>query len=597
MNRSFAGGTHEAFRSGTKRRLDIPRLSRDVFRHVTTNAKDSMAKRAGDFDISCSRGTVTATITLLTAFIGLLIERVCKCVVSQQKQDAVRQAVVDLHERIILGDFRNLRPGNRSVSVGLQHGGELKVSEDTGSDGSVLTITVDTDMATESFAIEGGTLEDLRAVLEQEIVWHRADHHLYLYALHRIPIERRNFLQGTDVDLREVDLRGMDMSGMDLTYPKLSEVDLSGAYLSSDRLGAMLDEARRQLAQPEPGGYVWARANGLSVLQILDAAERHEELRDRAKAVRQAYLNALPDSLRQFVTGTADVMYGNVLSYFPLLAKDSEVCILLTPDDFKNAMRAPWEPGGEFGNVCVAVNWSGKPDDLPLDGRGEFYPMFNQAHLAQFSVLRLKSISRLSGQLQEKLMRFLLPPKYVMEYVLGSASGTKQNWTTAKIQADLKRFVLPLVGHEVDDAVLPETFSGVRFSQDVLEQLFEEAEAVFGPMTKTEKAFFLRSHAASLTYASSSGLFGSGSNSPEGLRVLAVAMLNHAEDLDPDVKGFSKVDLADYKGRLLGKAKSYTCTAILSSDLNYALRNQMQKWDRFKMIYRAVVPAKWVSRS
>ncbi|MFM0515722.1 hypothetical protein, partial [Paraburkholderia sp. RL17-373-BIF-A] len=99
-------------------------------------------------------------------------------------------------------------------------------------------------------------------------------------------------------------------------------------------------------------------------------------------------------------------------------------------------------------------------------------------------------------------VRFLLPPEFVTGYMLGGASGTKQDWTTAKIQADLKRFVLPLVGHEVDDAVLPETFSEVRFSQDVLKQLFEEAEAVHGPMNRTERAFFLRSHAASLTYAS-----------------------------------------------------------------------------------------------
>ncbi|MFM0515638.1 hypothetical protein, partial [Paraburkholderia sp. RL17-373-BIF-A] len=91
-----------------------------------------------------------------------------------------------------------------------------------------------------------------------------------------------------------------------------------------------------------------------------------------------------------------------MLSYFPLLARDSEVCILLTPDDLKNAMRTPGEPGGEFGNVCVAVDWSRKPDNLPLDARGEFYPMFNQAHLAQFPVLHARSVSRLSRQSQEK---------------------------------------------------------------------------------------------------------------------------------------------------------------------------------------------------
>ncbi|MFM0515775.1 hypothetical protein, partial [Paraburkholderia sp. RL17-373-BIF-A] len=60
---------------------------------------------------------MTATITLLTAFIGLLIERVCKSISSHQKEDAVTQAVVDLHGRILDADFSVERPGNRSVSI------------------------------------------------------------------------------------------------------------------------------------------------------------------------------------------------------------------------------------------------------------------------------------------------------------------------------------------------------------------------------------------------------------------------------------------------------------------------------------------------
>ncbi|MFM0515755.1 hypothetical protein, partial [Paraburkholderia sp. RL17-373-BIF-A] len=66
-------------------------------------------------------------------------------------------------------------------------------------------------------------------------------------------------------------------------------------------------------------------------------------------------------------------------------------------------------------------------------------------------------------------------------------------------------------------------------------------------------------------------MFGRELDSPEGLRVLAVAMLNHAGDLDPGVKGFSKDDLADYRGRLLGKGDSFTCTAVLSGMLQSEL--------------------------
>ncbi|MFM0514966.1 pentapeptide repeat-containing protein, partial [Paraburkholderia sp. RL17-373-BIF-A] len=236
LNGSFAGGTHEAFRQGPDGK-NVPTFSREVFRRVTATAEESMAKQAGDFDISRSRGTVTATITLLTAFIGLLIERVCKSISSHQKEDAVTQAVVDLHEKILGENFAVQRAGNRSVSVGLKHGGELEVSEDTDGNGTVLTITVRTGATSESFAIEDGTIDDLRAVLEQEIVRHEADHYRYREAAVRIPPVRRNLLGGGKVDLSGVDLRGVDLS-----RANLSGANLSGATLhqTTFSLGALL---------------------------------------------------------------------------------------------------------------------------------------------------------------------------------------------------------------------------------------------------------------------------------------------------------------------------------------------------------------------
>ncbi|MFM0515674.1 hypothetical protein, partial [Paraburkholderia sp. RL17-373-BIF-A] len=134
------------------------------------------------------------------------------------------------------------------------------------------------------------------------------------------------------------------------------------------------------------------------------------------------------------------------LSYFPLLAREKEVCILLTRDDLKNAMRAAGEPGEEFGNVFVAADWSSRPDDVSEMARSRFYPVFAQTHLALFPVLHARSISRLSGHSLEKIVKSLLPSAYVEGYMLGGASGAKQDWTTPQTQADLKRFILPLVG-------------------------------------------------------------------------------------------------------------------------------------------------------
>ncbi|MFM0515032.1 hypothetical protein [Paraburkholderia sp. RL17-373-BIF-A] len=355
----------------------------------------------------------------------------------------------------------------------------------------------------------------------------------------------------------------------------------------------MLDHAQAQLGQPAPAGYAWARANSFSLLQILVAAEQHEKLRDKAKQVRKTYLDVLPENLIQFEKDNTDLMDAPELSYFPLLAREKEVCILMTDDDLKKAMRAPGEPGEEFGHVFVAADWSRKPDKVEQTARSEYYPLFNQAHLAQFPVLHSRSISRLSIHSLETIARSLLPQAYVQAYMLGAASGAKEDWTTPRIQAELKGFVLPLVGHAHDDYVSYDNFSEARFSEDLLKRLFAEAEAVHGSMNDAEKAFFLRSHAASLSYASSSRMFGRELDSPEGLRVLAVAMLNHADELDPGVEGFSKDNLADYRGRLLGKGNAFTCTAILSGMLQGKLKDQMKNDKRFETIYYAALPARW----
>ncbi|MFM0515603.1 pentapeptide repeat-containing protein, partial [Paraburkholderia sp. RL17-373-BIF-A] len=119
------------------------------------------------------------------------------------------------------------RPDNRAVSVALQHGGELKVSEDTDANGSVLTFTVEIGATSESFAVEGGTLEDLRAILEQEIAWHEADHHLYREAAKDIPQVRRSVLTGGTMGMRRMDLRRIDLS-----EANLRRANLSGAKLN-----------------------------------------------------------------------------------------------------------------------------------------------------------------------------------------------------------------------------------------------------------------------------------------------------------------------------------------------------------------------------
>ncbi|MFM0515591.1 hypothetical protein, partial [Paraburkholderia sp. RL17-373-BIF-A] len=161
--------------------------------------------------------------------------------------------------------------------------------------------------------------------------------------------------------------------------------------------------------KPQPQAYEWARANSFNLLQVVDAAGKQEGLQQRAAALRQAYLDALPDRVRGFVKDSSSLMGESDLAYFPLLARDSEVCILLEDKDVKNAMRAAGQPGEEFGNVFVTVDWSRRPDEMPATERATYYPLFSSKHLAQFPVLHAMSVARGSVHSVSSIMRQVLP--------------------------------------------------------------------------------------------------------------------------------------------------------------------------------------------
>ncbi|MFM0515676.1 pentapeptide repeat-containing protein, partial [Paraburkholderia sp. RL17-373-BIF-A] len=110
----------------------------------------------------------------------------------------------------------------------------LKVSENAGNNGAVLSITVGTGVTSESFAIEGGTIDALRAVLEQEIVRHETDHYRYREATERIPQAKRALLRGGNVE--GMNLSRMDLNGMNLSWANLSGAKLSGANLCGANL-------------------------------------------------------------------------------------------------------------------------------------------------------------------------------------------------------------------------------------------------------------------------------------------------------------------------------------------------------------------------
>ncbi len=103
-----------------------------------------------------------------------------------------------------------------------------------------------------------------------------------------------------------------------------------------------------------------------------------------------------------------------------------------------------------------------------------------------------------------------------------------------------------------------------------------------------KEAYFCRCWAATLAGLSSSGHFGSETDSPESVRHLALAFLNKAGQLDPE----SDAETVMKARELLIGAES-GCTDVVFHSLKTWLRATAEKNPALQDIYNAVVPSLW----
>ena len=103
--------------------------------------------------------------------------------------------------------------------------------------------------------------------------------------------------------------------------------------------------------------------------------------------------------------------------------------------------------------------------------------------------------------------------------------------------------------------------------------------------TDREKAEYLFSLSAVFTRYSSSAIFGTEEHSPLMLRYYAYALMEKAHTIYPTLLGQDK--FIDWKNRLLGTDKAFTCTAVLSNIMtDYAIKH-------YNDVLKTIQPPTW----
>lgn len=342
------------------------------------------------------------------------------------------------------------------------------------------------------------------------------------------------------------------------------------------------------------GALAWARACSFAILQILAVAENNaarlpeEEalaVRETLVAIRQDYHRLLPEPVKAIVQDFCESEGSPVTAYFPLLSPTSEVCLLMDNAHLDACMREEVTDADRQlqQEIAVIESWNATRSTVIDANR----------HLTTFEVLRALRLAQKGPLALKQAINTLLPETHRVNFWSATRGTPDKKWVNKDDQRALRRFILPLLGCAHDDDVAK--LSDVTLPTAIRDRLFEDSQLFQAgePSDGSEKAYYLRSLATAFAYGSSARSLGDEGNSPEALRVLAVALLNSADELDPDRAGFIRQDLEDYRAKLLGIGDGFTCSAILADRLHRQLAGQQRSDARLQTILAETMPVRW----
>ncbi|HGJ5857726.1 pentapeptide repeat-containing protein [Arsenophonus nasoniae] len=196
------------------------------------------------------------------------------------------------------------------------------------------------------------------------------------------------------------------------------------------------------------------------------------------------------------------------------------------------------------------------------------FPIFYSGYQ---SLLRINTFNRLLDllDLDEKLYDILI-------------AATKKSISTEKLVNPEEQIQLEkLLTNKAYQFIAPNDYQLTeKFYQDIL-NIYKLKE-----VTDKEKAEKIFSLSAVFVKYTSSAILGTETESPNALRYFSCAMLNKAYELCPTIFD-SEQQVTEWKNRLLGLEKSFSCTAVLSSAMIDHARKQ------FSNELATVLPPDW----
>ena len=393
-------------------------------------------------------------------------------------------------------------------------------------------------------------------------------------------------------------------------------------------LSLLMTHALEKLKEPN-----WAIENSVAINRLLHHAEtakdldNHQTLAAQAKLLREGYMRH-PD-IAPLSAKLQETFYVDACEpgYFILVSKgDSghvEEALIFSEDLYKNYFLD--KNNSENISLHNLFWYQGNPKDgyqqmniLPMQTFKKF-SLFRQKYCEiYFRELPQKFLPILQlGNYENRFIEALSQRKFPMPLISDQDQQAFKNIFHPLIQFSSDISTIPPSVLDNEDASINESIKGSLLKDAVFidrhasltDQHFEAMIKRFDTLledpdpqkAQRKQATFLFSLSIIFVRYNSDYFFGKELNSPDALRQYAVALLNTARALDPNLfKAIDQEDQStantfdDYMQRLAGINDGYTCTQVLSTKMLDDAKAQAKKDPVFQQVFSVAYPNAWL---
>lgn len=321
-------------------------------------------------------------------------------------------------------------------------------------------------------------------------------------------------------------------------------------------------------------------------LMVLSLYHENQNVRDKAKALYDKYLDI--EEIKSFVEKN-DIDCGDrVIDWYDksnfnyiLINRNKDKKIIVDHENIVNMLfNHDIENNSSWNKFYLYIN-----GDCQISNSINYYELFNGFRLFEMStmpdfIIFKNSYNKMTNKIESnKWLSLFKSSDFYDQFhsaLIGMKPSSNKEFIDIKKQEYLAEIFRPFLN--ISDDNIKKTSLNIKHYQKICE-VFDIT------VTNNElKSQYLLSLSALIVKYSSSSVFGTGSDSPEILRMYAYALMNKANELNPELMGdnFDK-----WSDRLLGMNNEFECTDILFSIMNdYGKKH-------FQNIFYKIIPLHW----